>query len=496
MMTAGPGMAVEAPRAGQSARRFATAALMTATAMQAGDATIVNVALPHLARDLGGGMALGAWVVTSYLCATAVVAPLTGWLNRRYGAQLVFGSAISLFVIASLCCALAPSAAAMIAFRIIQGASGGVLHPMAQAILLDIHPKERHGQVLGMWGAAAMAGPIMGPALGGIITDLASWRWAFAINLPLGILILCGTWRVLPGRETRRDLPIDGVGIILLIAAIGALQLFLERSVDHSWLGSPELAIELSIAVLAVLLIGVRARRAAFTLFRLDLFRDANFAIAAFYNFVTSALLFVAVLFLPALGEGPLGFSATLAGGTIVPRAILMMLTMLVAGRLIGKINYRILLASGWILMAAGLTLLSALTVQNALPLIVLGSAVQSLGAGLLLTPLSTLAFSTLAPDRRTDAAGLYSLLRQLGCACGVALMTAVLAAKEGAYLADLVVQFAAVGGLIPAPRIDAANLRAYAECFRLMAVASLILAPGILLFRLEAAASAVKEAA
>jgi MFS transporter, DHA2 family, multidrug resistance protein len=240
----------------------------------------------------------------------------------------------------------------------------------------------------------------------------------------------------------------------------------------------------------------VRARRAAFTLFRLDLFRDVNFAIAAFYNFVTSALLFVAVLFLPALGEGPLGFSATLAGGTIVPRAILMMLTMLVAGRLIGKINYRILLASGWILMAAGLTLLSALTVQNALPLIVLGSAVQSLGAGLLLTPLSTLAFSTLAPDRRTDAAGLYSLLRQLGCACGVALMTAVLAAKEGAYLTDLVVQFAAAGGLIPAQRIDAANLRAYAECFRLMAVASLILAPGILLFRLEAAASAVKEAA
>src|SRR5947207_3124549 len=211
-----------------------------------------------------------------------------------------------------------------------------------------------------MWGAAAMVGPIMGPARGGIITDQASWRWAFAINLPLGILILCGTWRVLPRSKNRRDLPIDGVGIVLLIAAIGALQLFLERSVGHSWLGSPELAIELSIAFLAVLLIAVRARRGAFTLFRLDLFRDVNFTIAAFYNFMTSALLFVAVLFLPALGQGPLGYSATLAGAMIVPRAVLMMLTMLIAGRLIGKINYRILLASGWILMATGLTLMAA----------------------------------------------------------------------------------------------------------------------------------------
>ena len=489
-------MTVEVVAPGLSVRRFATAALMIATAMQAGDATIVNVALPHLARDLGGGMTLGAWVVTSYLCATAVVAPLTGWLSRRYGAQLVFGSAVSLFVIASLCCALAPSAAAMIAFRVVQGASGGVLHPMAQAILLDIHPKERHGSVLGMWGAAAMVGPIMGPALGGIITDLASWRWAFAVNLPLGILILCGTWRVLPRSKNRRDLPIDGVGIVLLIAAIGALQLFLERSVGHSWLGSPELAIELSIAFLAVLLIAVRARRGAFTLFRLDLFRDVNFTIAAFYNFMTSALLFVAVLFLPALGQGPLGYSATLAGAMIVPRAVLMMLTMLIAGRLIGKINYRILLASGWILMATGLTLLSAVPAENALPMIIVGSTVQALGAGLLLTPLSTLAFSTLAPDRRTDAAGLYSLLRQLGCACGVALMTAILTTKEGAYLADLAAQFAAAGGQIPARRIDAANLRAYAECFRLMAAASLIVAPGILFFRLEAAASAVKKAA
>jgi DHA2 family multidrug resistance protein len=240
----------------------------------------------------------------------------------------------------------------------------------------------------------------------------------------------------------------------------------------------------------------VRARHSGFSVFRLDVFKDINFAVAAFYNFMTSGLLFVAVVFLPALGEGPLGYSATLAGSTIVPRAVLMMVMMLITGRLIGKINYRILLAGGWILMAAGLALLSAIPAENALFVLVAGSTVQAVGAGLLFTPLSTLAFSTLPPGRRTDAAGVYSLLRQLGFASGTALMTAVLGAKMGTYLADLTAQFAAAGGQIPAQRIDAANLRAYAECFRLMAVAALIVAPGILFFRLEAAASAVKKAA
>jgi DHA2 family multidrug resistance protein len=471
--------------------RIATAALMIATAMQAGDATIVNVVLPHLEHDFGGGIGLGAWVMTSYLCANAVVAPLSGWLSRRYGARRLFNNAVGIFVLASMLCAVAPSAPAIIAFRIIQGAAGGVIHPMAQAILLDIHPKEKHGWVLGMWGAAAMAGPILGPALGGIITDLASWRWAFAINLPIGALILLGTWRVVPQRETNRELPIDSVGIVLLIAAIGALQLFLERSVGTSWLDSPELAAEASIAVLAVVIIAMRARRLPFTLLRLDVFKDVNFAVSAFYNFVMSALLFTAVVFIPALGQGPLGYPATVAGLTIVPRAVLMMLVMLAAGRMVGKVNYRILLASGWVLMAAGLAMLSAIPPDRAIYLIIAGSTVQALGAGLLMTPLSSLAFSTLPAERRADAAGLYSLLRQLGCACGVALMTAVLSVKLRHYVGDLAP--AASGG--SAAR-TVASLRAYAECFRLMAIVSMIVAPGIVLFRLEPAADPVKETA
>ena len=165
--------------------------------MQAADATIANVALPQLERDLGGGVVLGAWVMTSYLCATAVVAPLTGWLRRRFGTQRLFVVAVAAFVAASLLCSLAPSAGAMILFRILQGAGGGVIHPLAQAILLDLYPQASSmAECWRFWGATVMLGPILGPALGGIITDLASWRWVFAINLPLGASAIWGVRRV------------------------------------------------------------------------------------------------------------------------------------------------------------------------------------------------------------------------------------------------------------------------------------------------------------
>src|SRR5437764_10798396 len=174
------GIAPEPSAATLAARRFATIAVMVASAMQAADTTIVNVGLPQLQRDLGGGLTLGAWVMTSYLCATAVVAPLTGWLRRRFGTQRLFGVSIAVFVAASLLCSVAPSAGAMILFRILQGIGVGVIHPLGQAILLDVYPKERHARTLAILGSTVMLGPVSGPALGGIITDLASWRWVFA----------------------------------------------------------------------------------------------------------------------------------------------------------------------------------------------------------------------------------------------------------------------------------------------------------------------------
>jgi len=479
-----------------SVRGWATLALMIATAMQAADATIANVALPQLEQSLGGGIWLGTWVMTGYLCASAVMAPLTGSLRRRLGARRLYTAAIALFVVASLLCSLAPSGPAIIAFRVAQGAGGGLIHPLCQAILLDLYPKERHGRMLAVWGATIMIGPILGPVLGGVITDLASWRWIFAINLPLGALAIWGMRDALPVTETNEAVPIDALGTALLICGIGALQLLLERGVGHSWRESPELAAEALVTIIALAALAMRRRVAGASVLRLDAFRDMNFAVAAFYNFVTSALFFTTIVFLPALGEGPLGFDATVAGLTIVPRGIAMMLVMLAMGRLIEAVDYRFLLASGLALMAGALAMMAHIRAERSALWIVISSTIQAAGVGMLFTPLSTVAFSTLPIDRRTDAAGLYSLLRQLGCASGLALMTAILQLREQGHINSLAAKIGTSVIAVPPDLRDGAVLRAYADCFQTMAIATLIVAPVLMLLRPRSRKAVIPETA
>jgi DHA2 family multidrug resistance protein len=466
---------------------------MLASAMQAADATIANVALPQLERDLGGGVVLGAWVVTSYLCATAVVAPLTGWLRRRFGARRLFVGAVVAFVAASLLCSLAPSAPAIILFRVLQGVGGGVIHPLAQAILLDLYPRERHGRMLAYWGATVMLGPIVGPALGGIITDLASWRWVFAINLPLGAVAIWGMRRALANPTPTVREPFDLLGVLLLSIGIGALQLCLSRGVGRSWLESPELIAEGVIVVIAFGSVVLRTQRTGFAAFRLAVFRDINFAAGVGYNFISSALLFVTIVFIPALCQGPLGYSATVAGLTIVPRGVATMLMMLLIGRLLEIIDLRILLACGIMLTVIGLLMLSAARPPDALVWLVIGSTLQSVGGGGLLTCFSTISFSTLAPEMRTDASGVYSLLRQLGCASGVALMTAVLHLKTSDYLLAIPDGLSGPGAAMSPENLAALN--AYSVCFQGMAVVALLMLPGIWLFRVRPARRPVIDA-
>jgi DHA2 family multidrug resistance protein len=282
--------------------------------------------------------------------------------------------------------------------------------------------------------------------------------------------------------------------MLLLIVTVGALELSLERGVGGSWLQSPELLGEAAACILAFSALLLRARRTGFSVFRPEIFKDVNFSVAAFYNFMTSGLVFVVIVFLPALGEGPLGYSATLAGFTIVPRAILLMLMLAVMGELVGRIDYRILLSAGWLMMSAGLAILARIQPADGLIWLIAGSTIQSAGAGLLFTPHTTLAYSTLSPELRTDASGLFSLLRQLGYASGVALMAAVLRVRIGINLSGAATLPA--DAALPAAAVNAATLQAYRDCFMMLALAALVVIPGIFLFRFGDAKAALKKAA
>jgi MFS transporter, DHA2 family, multidrug resistance protein len=482
-------MSVEARIQASSGRRQATMALMIATAMQALDATIANVALPQLEQSFGGGIEFGSWVMTSYLCASAIMATLTGWLRRRCGARPLFIGSISLFIIASGLCSVAPSSAALIQFRLVQGTAAGVIQPLAQAILLDIYPQRDHGRMLAIWGATIMAGPILGPVLGGVIADLSSWRWIFVLNFPLGLIAILGLGQVPSTIEPATKARIDAVGLVLLIIGVGSLQLALQRMIGRTWPMSAETAAEAGVAILALAGIGIHSLRSQFTLFKFGVFRSLNFSTAVFYNFLVAALLFTTIVFLPALSEGSLGYDATQAGLALSPRGIATMATMMAIRYLIDRVDHRALLATGIVITAGALELISRLPADGGGLWLAAAGAIQGIGVGLLFTPLSTLAFSSLGAELRTDAAGVYSLLRQLGCATGVAVMTAVLQARiHGNSLLGF-----------NASLSEAATHRvftAYTGCFRTMAIVTVLTLPGILLFRVLRPEAAAPSAA
>ena len=388
------------------------------------------------------------------------------------------------FVFASLLCSISPSQTALILFRLIQGAAAGIIQPLAQAILLDLYPKHYHGRLLAVWGATIMEGPIMGPVLGGIITDLASWRWIFVLNIPLGTIAILGLGQVPTSSEQRNgNGPIDSLGILFLVVGVGSLQLSLERSIVQSWPPSTEVIIEAMIAAFAFVALALRSTRVRFSLFKFEVFKNINFATSIFYNFIVGALVFTTIVFLPALSEGPLGYNATGAGLTISPRGVGTMATMLAVGYLIDKIDHRALLVVGMLITASAFELISQMPPDQSGTWLAGASAIQGIGVGLLFTPLSTLAFSSLAAELRTDAAGVYSLLRQLGCATGVAAMTALLQARiQTNYVA--IVDQPMLGAGSPSHLLELATFGAYTGCFRVMAVITVTIIPGVFLFR------------
>ncbi|KPF73307.1 disulfide bond formation protein DsbA [alpha proteobacterium AAP81b] len=415
-----------------------TAVVMLGTFMTILDSTIANVAIPKMQPSLGAASDTITWVLTSYIVATAVATPLTGWLASKIGRRQLFLWSVAGFTLASLACGLAQDLGQMVVFRMIQGATGATLAPLGQAYVLDVWPREKHGKAMSWWGVGIMVGPILGPVLGAWLTDNYDWRWVFLINLPVGVVTLFLASSLLPrGLEAPRRFDLTGFAFLAL--GVAALQLCLDRGEQLDWFESWEVRLEAGLAIAGLWAFGVHVattRRAG--LVDRSLLRDRNVMTGFLFITVLGMLLVSTTALLPPLQQNLLGYPVLTTGYLQVPRGIGIMLAMMAAGQMIGKIDTRIMIGGGFVLAGGSMYLLSGISpAMDSTPFITAGF-IQGVGLGLVFVPLNTIAFSTLAPALRTDAAGFYMLLRNLGGSLGISLTVNVLARQTQVAHADL----------------------------------------------------------
>jgi DHA2 family multidrug resistance protein len=420
-------MAALAPPAAPPVNRaMVTVSIMLATVMQVLDTTIANVALPNMQGSLGATQDQITWVLTSYIVAAAIMTPMTGWLSDRFGRREVFLASVAGFTAASMLCGLAQNLEMMVGFRILQGVFGAALVPLSQSVLLDINPKEKHGQAMAIWGAGIMVGPIVGPVLGGWLTEAFGWRWVFFVNLPVGMLALAGMLAFLP-RTGRSQRGFDFFGFAMLSLAIGALQMMLDRGEQVDWFASWETWIELGLALSGLWAFAIHTATAEKPFLDLKMFADRNLITALVLIFMIGMILLSGLALLPPMLQHIFGYPVVTTGLVLAPRGVGTMISMIIVGRLVQRVDARILIFVGLSLTAFSLYEMTAFNpLMGSWPIIFSG-VVQGLGLGLVFVPLSTLAFATLEPRFRTDAASLFSLLRNIGSSVGISIVAAML---------------------------------------------------------------------
>jgi DHA2 family multidrug resistance protein len=471
--------------------------------MQVLDTTIANVALPHMRASLSATPETISWVLTSYIVASAIAIPITGWLADRVGRKPLFVWAVIAFTIASLLCAVATNLSEMVAFRAVQGVAGAFIVPLAQATLFDINPKEKHGGAMALFGAGVMIGPIAGPVLGGWLTDSYNWRWVFLINLPIGTLAALLMARGMPAipKIARR---FDLFGFALLGIALASLQLMLDRGEQLDWFSSWEIRFEFGLAIAGAWMFGVHMVSDRQPLFDRHMFTDRNFTTGLLFMAVMGTMLFAGLALLPPLLQTLLGYSVLQSGFLTAPRGVGTLISMIVVGRLVGRVEARLLVLTGFVLMALSLWQMSGFSLQMDSRPIVVSGFIQGLALGLIFVPLNTVAFNTLAIKYRTTAAALFNLSRSVGGSIGISIMTLLLARNLQVSHSDLaqhITQYtlppinpAITQGLPPVidnavAFIDAeinrqALMIAYIDDFKLMMIVSICAMPLLLLLR------------
>jgi len=481
-------------------RGLITASVILATVLQAVDTTIANVALPHIGGNLSASLDQMDWVLTSYIVAAAIMTPLSGWLAGRYGRKSVLVGSVIGFTVSSMLCGMALSINQIVLFRVLQGLSGAGLVPLSQAVLLDINPPERHGRAMALWGQGVVLGPMLAPVLGGWLTDNYSWRWVFFINVPFGVLSAIGLMAYVRETEPRRT-RFDFLGFGALSLAVGALQILLDRGELKDWFGSTEIWIETGVAVAAMYVFFIHSLTAREPFISLKLFKDRNFAMGNFLIFMVGVMLFATMALLPPLLQDLLGYPVLTSGIAMAPRGFGSFVAMYLAGRLIGRVDSRILIAAGIIVTAVSLELMCGYSTLMPQTLVWSTTFLQGLGTGLMYVTLTSVAFTTLGVQYRSEGTSMFNLLRNVGSSIGIAATGALLTRNTqvmhdrlaahilpwgGQLQLQAPFSFSAPAGLaaLNAAVTRQAQMIAYNDDFKLMFVMTLVLIPAVLLLR------------
>jgi len=483
-------------------RAVATGGMMLATTMNSLDSTIANVALPHIQGSLSAGQDQITWVLTSYIVATAIMTPFSGWLSMKIGRKPLFLLSIVGFVAASVLCGIATTLPEMVVFRLLQGCAGAAMMPLSQAGVLDLWPQRMMPRVMAVWSAVVMVGPILGPTLGGFLTENFSWRWVFYVNVPFGVLAFLMVYLALERDPGGRERPFDFLGFAALVLATGAIQLLADRGPSQDWFDSREIWIYAVVSACSLYVFIVQTITASQPFFHRDLFADRNFVTCAVFSFFMAAMLFGTSALLPTFMQNLLGYSALQSGMTSMYRGLGSLVAFACVPLLMRKAGARATMAAGVAIAFYSLWKMAHFDLMMSATPIKVAGFIQGIGTGMMFGPLSVLGFATLGIGHRTEAAVLNNVIRTMGSSLGIALLQANLIAQTataherlaaGINPADPVIRwslphvFEAAGGALEGLNAEVTRQGAmigYDAMFAWMALLCLFLAPIILIMR------------
>ena len=415
----------ELPPLRGSALLIGTAAMSLAVFMNVLDTSIANVSIPYIAGDLGVSPDQGTWVITSFGVANAISLPLTGWLTRRVGQVRLFTWSTFLFVAASFLCALAPSLGLLIAFRVLQGAVAGPMIPLSQALLLSSYPKSKAGAALGIWSMTSLVAPVVGPLLGGWITDNISWPWIFYINVPVGLIAGAATWAIYRKRETATArVPVDRIGLALLVVWVGALQIMLDKGKDLDWFGSTQIVTLAILAVVCFVVFIIWELSDENPIVDLALFRKRNFWVSTLAMLLAYGVFFGNVVLLPLWLQEYMGYTATLAGLVLAPVGLLAVFLTPIVGRTIDRIDPRLYVTASFAVFALVFFMRSAFDTQAPLATLLVPTVIQGAAMACFFVPLLALGLSGIAPERIPSASSLMNFARIISGSFGTSIVT------------------------------------------------------------------------